>query len=380
MSMHSAVPEGHRKPFRILSTQLWEEPYWRTAVDTLPYADQSRSSDGAVAFLLKELARGFHLWVRSFRYDAVVTDSNPHVAMFGLLRLLFPFLPRPRHLVLECLWSWPSDRFPLERTIKSLQFRLIVGPRSRAMHYARYERRSFSACFGIPEERFVFIPYHTTLEDITTPDQPQEKRFIFAGGDGQRDYATMFQAVSDLDIPVVIAVMDPEQTLRGLTVPSNVKVVTVSSLEFRRLIRDAYVNVVPLVTNTLRSGGHQTFLNAMALGSLVVVTDDAAAADYIESGVHGLLTPSGHVDALRSAILRLWTMDAAEADQMRAQARARADGLSTELVLNAYLEFVRTDAFTSSAPEYYTDVLTREFSPRRTGTRVVRGKRRNASA
>jgi glycosyltransferase involved in cell wall biosynthesis len=72
-----------------------------------------------------------------------------------------------------------------------------------------------------------------------------------------------------------------------------------------QLMAQSGINVVGLEEGLLHSGGQQTFLNAMAMGKPVIVTDPEGAEDYICNGIDGLLVPPGDPEKLRSAILKL---------------------------------------------------------------------------
>ena len=63
--------------------------------------------------------------------------------------------------------------------------------------------------------------------------------------------------------------------------------------------------VIGLEKGLLHSGGQQTFLNAMAMGKAVIVTDPEGAKDYIENGVDGILVPASDPDKLRYNIEKL---------------------------------------------------------------------------
>ena len=52
----------------------------------------------------------------------------------------------------------------------------------------------------------------------------------------------------------------------------------------------------------LHSGGQQTFLNAMAVGKPVIVTDPVGASSYIEHGITGLLVSLGDKIRLGEAL------------------------------------------------------------------------------
>jgi glycosyltransferase involved in cell wall biosynthesis len=329
---------------RILSTfDTWADiPVWGDRVNSMRLAGPTPGRGGRVAAAFREVYKGLRLWWVSRHYDAVITDSSPYVAVFGLLERLRVGSKR-RHLVFECLWSHVPGR--LARIAKTLQFRATLTPRSRGIVYARRERDSFSRYFGIRPQRFVFIPYHTTLRrfDPSQHAPPLTTRYVFAGGDTHRDYRTLCRAVDGLDIPVVIAVRD-RTLVEGFTMPSNVKVLTPDNVEFRRWMLHAYINVVPLEAGTLRSAGQQSFLNAMALGTAVVVTDVEGGRDYIQNGADGVLVEAGNPSALRAALTRLLD-DPELVDRMRANAARVGPRYATERILSSCLDYLVSDSF-----------------------------------
>jgi glycosyltransferase involved in cell wall biosynthesis len=153
--------------------------------------------------------------------------------------------------------------------------------------------------FGIPREKMVAQRFHHTLTGYEI-GKVERKAYIFSGGDSMRDYATLIEAAKGLRMRVVIATRTkPDPSIK---IPDNVRVKAVSHGEFRALMAGAYLIVFPLRTDNIRTSGQQSYLNAMALGKAVVVTDTLDAPFYIDDGKTGVLTPSGDPVALRAAI------------------------------------------------------------------------------
>jgi glycosyltransferase involved in cell wall biosynthesis len=92
-------------------------------------------------------------------------------------------------------------------------------------------------------------------------------------------------------------------------------------------LRRSPVVVVPLVPTANRSAGQTTYVNALAMGKLVVVTDCLGVRDYVEHRVTGLVVPPGDAQALREALA--WAVDPANAAEVRA-IRERARALAQE--------------------------------------------------
>jgi glycosyltransferase involved in cell wall biosynthesis len=87
---------------------------------------------------------------------------------------------------------------------------------------------------------------------------------------------------------------------------ANVKAGFLPPDEHDARVRAAAVVVVPLLADTDRSAGQQTYLNAMGRGKPVVVTDAPGVRDYVTDGETGLIVPN-EPGALGDAVNRLLT-------------------------------------------------------------------------
>jgi len=226
------------------------------------------------------------------RYDVMVFDSE----MLGnMVALLSAFIPRRVPiLMIDCLWYEPRSRLKL--WLKRLQFRLQAKTVRKFVVWASHEVKDYACIFHLPEEKFEYIPFHHTLEGFDFVAGNGD--YIFSGGDGNRDYRCLIGAVRGLDIELRIATR-LEHWHENLDVPPNVRAGGTTPEDFRRLMAGAKMVVLPMRGGYLHSGGQQTYLNAMALGKVVIVADDRGARDYIQHGVNGLIVPSGDSTALR---------------------------------------------------------------------------------
>ncbi len=266
---------------------------WARATDYIEHKRYTSSHS------LNSFINAYRLFRRRKHYDAVVLGGYAREDMFYLLmQRLSPFLRRPvvRN---ECLWNKAR---PTIHQFKKILFQFLDPVVSRYIVYARSEIDAFPEVFGLPREKFQFIPYHNTLGSNNFSVCRGE--YLFSGGNSNRDYSQLAQAVDGLNLRVVIACSDT-RLLQNIAFPDNVELVNVHRDEFRRLMAESGINVVALRKGLLRSAGHQTFLNAMTMGKAVIVTDPKSARDYIEDEVDGMLVPPGDPVALRAAILRL---------------------------------------------------------------------------
>lgn len=280
--------------------------------------------------LLSDVAAAIKLVKMSQRYDVVLTSSSRKGNLYCLFTTLLPWLKK-RVIMSDCLWYVPKNR--IAWILKTYQLNLVSLSVSKFIVWASHEVVDYSKAFSIPPDKFVYIPFHHTLEgfefDINEGD------YIFSGGDGDRDYTTLIEAVRDLDVPVVIASRRKE--LARIDLPVNVKLSPTSPEDFRKLMANSRMVVVPMEGGHLHSGGQQTFLNAMAMGKPVIVADDRGAKDYITDGVDGLIVPTGNPQALRDAICRVIN-DQAYAKSLSEKGRNTGQSYSTKKCVQAILD------------------------------------------
>jgi hypothetical protein len=211
--------------------------------------------------------------------------------------------------------TWARGRNIVDRAACWLGIRAIDGPNVTYCVLSSAELETFPRTWGVPPERIAFTPFCHTLvqEQLRVP--VVEGQGIFAGGDSMRDYGPLLDAARSIDRDVRLAVKRLPRGLRG-KLPRNVRAGSVPHRHFLELMRQASVVVVPLRPGVERSAGQQTYLNAMALGKAVVVTDSPGARDYVTDRVTGLIVPAGDADALANALE--WLDDPENADEVRA--------------------------------------------------------------
>lgn len=178
----------------------------------------------------------------------------------------------------------------------------------RTTPIARYVRERTRAAdviaFGQEIDTDFFDPArHGPVGDEPVADGP----FILSAGLERRDYATLLDAVDDCPAGLVIAAGSPwskdtfsvdRELLEGTVVD------TFDPIAMRELYRHAAV-VVLSVHPTDRACGMNVIGEAWAMGRPVVASATDGLADFITSGVNGLLVPPGDAVALRDAIERV---------------------------------------------------------------------------
>lgn len=253
---------------------------------------------GKCAELRDRLQRSWRLFRQSQDYDAVFTGSGWDGLSFCILQRVFR-KKRVPHIFLDFLPELPQSL--LGRAIRVFLYRLAVQGSSRALVQRRCEVPRYAAALKLPEPYFTFVPYHSTIFD--TPYVPGNQGFIFAGGDGHRDYPLLIRAIRGLPYRTVIAALHRNH-FRGLEIPPNVEIRTTSQEGFLQLMASSSLVVVPLKSMPEHVGGEQTYINAMTMGKPTIVTD-LDADDYITNNVNGILTPPNDTNSLRAAIVNV---------------------------------------------------------------------------
>lgn len=312
----SSAASAVRKP--ILATMPGPDPLWNRYVD-----DDLPPNGGTLADYrnLLKLAKGRRLLLLN---GSVGRRQRYRDLIFAILLKLTG--NRTPVLIQDATWEPNSESLgrsfpflkPLLPTMARLAIRAIDAPH---VHYAvlsSQEARTFQRSWGVDADRVVFQPFPNTLHGFRGM-ATRDDGYLFTGGNSVRNYDALEEAVEGTGIQVRAATS--WAPTRGLP---NLQARPTSHEEFFALMANARAVVVPLRTS-IRSAGQQTYLNAMALGKPVVVTEAPGVSDYIVNGVTGIIVPP-RVDALRAALVHV--MDPANADFYRQMGeRARVDVL-----------------------------------------------------
>jgi glycosyltransferase involved in cell wall biosynthesis len=278
--------------------------------------------------------------VRLFRlrkaYAAVVTEGGTAALVFAWLQTILTRQPHP-NIVIDCLWYLPRAR--LGKWFKSVQIRVAARSVRTFVVWASHEVEDYPRAFGLPSNKFCYIPFFHTLDDYTY--EIRDEGYLFAGGNYDRDYRTLIEAVRPLDLPVWIATTRPEQA-RGIRVPSHVRIEGTSQAGFRQALAGSRLVVVPMESGLLHSGGQQTCLNAMALGKPTIAVGKRWASDFIINQENGIIVEYGDSDALRQAIV--WVLQNSDKAQiMASRGKAIAQQFTSKRCMNAIYDLATID-------------------------------------
>lgn len=270
--------------------------------------------------VLYDLLRALLLIGSADQTTCILVDGGPR---FGILTcILNSFLPiRKRKIVL-----WEAY-IPISKLKKWLTRRMILGA-SVTVVYSRRQLDVQAKLLKVPATKFVFVPYkanHSKSPPITL----QIGGYVFAGGNSRRDYQTLFDAVRDTGIPVIVSATNPKVYV-NLDVPENVVLLAAREPAFARLMAASRFVVVPIVPHLVRGAGEASVCNAMWHSRPVICADNISAFEYVEDGVTGYVTPPGDAARLRERIIELWNQPEKGIEMGRSGYETVAAGLTHE--------------------------------------------------
>jgi glycosyltransferase involved in cell wall biosynthesis len=200
---------------------------------------------------------------------------------------------------------------------------------SIATLWSKKQSVTYSTEFDLPVELFIFIPYKATHSKVKQLDLPVLD-FVFSGGNGKRDYASLVEAVRGTKVTLVISATRPE-VLKTIGDEPNIIPLAASEPSYSKLMASSRFVVVPMVSTGLKGGGETNYCNAMWHSKAVIAMDEMSADDYIIEGKSGYIVPHRDVVQLKKRILELWN-DKEKSEKMGAIGKTMADKCFTQVL------------------------------------------------
>jgi glycosyltransferase involved in cell wall biosynthesis len=261
---------------------------------------------------------------RRNHYDAIVGWDDRFALIYAFL-LMFS-RSRSRFVTLISWMAPPKKAFALKFVQKRID---------RIITWTQNHKELLVEFSGISPARIAAIPYFVDHR-FWHPLDGVNENMICSAGNSRRDYATLIEAVRDLDVTCRIVTTishtqksDPDYNATGSSLaevshlPDNVVLGPASPVELRTIYDHSRFVVVPLYPS-FRDSGITVIVEAMAMGKAVICSRIYGLVDLVDDGVNGIFVPPGDPQALRTAILYL-TENPEVAAQMGAEGRKRAE-------------------------------------------------------
>jgi glycosyltransferase involved in cell wall biosynthesis len=239
-------------------------------------------------------------------FDLVFSWGAESVAMpFALLlkmtRTRLPFV---------ALFGWvsPAKKAWLLRLVNSHITKIIIPPSAQ---------RDFAINkLGIPKDKIVDIPWCVD-ESFWQPRSRPTLDMICSVGREMRDFRTLIDSLNGIDISCHIAgalVRGKHDRWRrtlgdsgdAIILPDNITMGRKSPLELRELYARSRFVVLPLLESDT-DNGITCMLEAWSMSRAVICSKVDGQRDVIDHGRNALFVPVGDVEALREAIIHLWS-------------------------------------------------------------------------
>ncbi len=171
--------------------------------------------------------------------------------------------------------------------------------------YGWREKEKLQEYLNIPPRKLYFIPFGVDVEYFKPNSTKVENFALSIGADTQRDYKTLFEAVTDLEMNLTLITF--QRNIEGLSIPKNVKVYY--EVPFR-YIKEFYSKsrfvIFPIKENSY-SGATTCLLQAMAMRKVVIVSKTQAIQNgyNLLNGENCILVTPGNAKEIQEAILYL---------------------------------------------------------------------------
>jgi glycosyltransferase involved in cell wall biosynthesis len=252
-------------------------------------------------FIPTSLSQAIEAYCRRGDYLLIVTWGDYNVLLFSLLcKLMFARTPHVG------IMSWPSSRWQ-----KRVLLRLTHSHIDRLIFWSSAQRNYVLNALKIAASKVVHVPRRADTKFWRPLGVKAD--MICSAGIEMRDYPTLVEAVRGLEMRCHIAtghfygkrLPSVNAILEMPSLPSNVTVSKLGSVELRSLYARSKFVVIPLLASDT-DNGVTVIEEAMAMGKAVICSRTKGQVDIIQEGKTGIFVPVGDPGALREAILYLW--------------------------------------------------------------------------
>jgi len=154
--------------------------------------------------------------------------------------------------------------------------------------------------------KYRFIPLPGPHEFIADLEPVEGEPYVFAGGGGTRDFASLIEAVKGTDIRLKIATFTERSLGYSRPIPPNVEVhYNVPKGEFLAMMAGSLFTAIPLIEGE-NPHGHTTVVEAVCLHKAIITTSKASVDDYATHNQEGLVISPYDISGYRDALTELW--------------------------------------------------------------------------
>ncbi len=216
---------------------------------------------------------------------------------------------------------WLADEVRAASRPRLAVLRALAQEADLIVFWSSNQRAIFRDVLGVPDEPAAVRAVRDRDRLLHPIRGCRAERFVLSvGRDRGRDWETLVAAVNGLSCPVKLVC--PPEAVDGLALAPHVELVgEVDHLELRRLLGEASVVALALDPDVAYPTGQTVLLNAMAVGTPVVLTDSPAMRDYARHDENAWVVAPRDPERCGPGS-RLCSADAPLAERLRAQRAA----------------------------------------------------------
>lgn len=243
------------------------------------------------------------------KYDAYLAANPGFLILFICFLSKYLFFSKTLNVAFDILLVRPENL--KHKSLAFVEQILFLGIDKFFCNHK--DTRGYEKYYKIDKNKFYYVAWKANNYDILSKFHPKDNGYLLACGASHRDYETFIKATAALGYPTKIALpkkdvaMYHQSILNEKECPKNISIVRhdFDSNTWNELIAGAKIVVIPIKKGTLQSAGISVYLEAMALGKPVVITEGVSTFGIITNNEAEIVPPSDPV-SLGNAIRKLW--------------------------------------------------------------------------
>lgn len=264
---------------------------------------------GRTFSLKKNVALCLYQGFKALRYlgkvDVVLSLSALNTLLLLLIKTLFHPLLRFKLILIDVA---VARKIPPTNRLGILLLRLLFSRVDAIVCFISSKKLYWSKYVGFPDKA-MFIPEGVN-PDQYTPNFASEGDYVISVERAARDYDTLFSAVKDLEVKLIVIVgSDPMQDKVESELFRSNAVKPFHNIEIMRevppyltqkLVAGSRFVILSLSDIPFGSGGISVLLESMAMGKAVILTRTHHTIDYIENLETGIFSKPNNPEDLRN--------------------------------------------------------------------------------
>ncbi len=261
--------------------------------------NKSRSSSWRKLFKQVYLSK-FVLW------------SNPGIKIMAIFAVLRIFLLKKFKLYYYDV-IMPPYKFNMKFVLN--YYTKIILLKFADKIFTVHKDKLYSKYLYIAPSKECYVGFKcNNYERIHNYSYEPNKKYILACGQSYRDYNIFNFAIKDIKLPAKVLLPPSDSLLyHGTILPQNFdeSIEVVHHNDFSRktwdkIMKDAYIIVIPLIKECIQPAGISVYLEAMAFRKPVVISKGTSTNGLLIHDYNACIVPAGDVSSLSHYIRKLW--------------------------------------------------------------------------